>query len=218
MILRNSEISQESSARRIAAGLGRLSLALKSKAWKAAADQAITPTQGALLAHLTEHPNGLSLGALAQKLGISAPTASDAVKTLVAKKLVAKKPGADKRAVVLTATEAGDRIAAQAGDWTEFLAEAVDVLDHAEQADFLVSLTKIIRSLQESGDISPQRLCVTCRHFMPFAHRDAVQPHHCRFVDQPFGRGGLRLNCADHDDAGEEQRRALWALFSRVFD
>ena len=63
--------------KRIAAGLGRLALALKAKAWRSAVDEGITPTQGEVLARLADTPAGTGLSDLARQLG--APGASRAV-------------------------------------------------------------------------------------------------------------------------------------------
>jgi DNA-binding MarR family transcriptional regulator len=196
--------------KRIASGLGRLALAVKARAWRGAADEGITPTQGELLARLHEQPDGMRLGDLASQLGISAPTASDAVATLVLKSLVEKQQGPDRRSVTLRLTKAGRKVALRAGDWTSFLASSAETLAPQEQAVFLTSLMKIIRSMQEAGDISPQRMCVTCVHFRPFAYDDAAQPHHCGFVDAAFGAKDMRLNCADHQVAEADQQRQAW--------
>ncbi len=203
-------------AQRIASGLGRLALALKAKAWRGAADEGITPTQGEVLARLADAPSGVRLGDLSRQLGVSVPTASDAVSTLVVKALVEKRSGNDKRSVTLKLTREGKRLAARAAGWTDFLVEAAETLDDHEREDFLVALVKIIRALQESGDISPQRMCVTCEHFRPHAHNDAANPHHCAFIDTAFGAASLRLNCADHREAEKELRAKNWSIFAGV--
>lgn len=199
--------------KRIAAGLGRLALALKAKAWRSAVDEGITPTQGEVLARLADTPAGTGLSDLARQLGVTAPTASDAVSTLVAKALVEKRTGNDKRAVTLKLTKEGKRLAVRAADWTDFLVEAAETLDDKEREDFLVGLVKIIRALQQSGDITPQRMCITCEHFRPNAHRNAANPHHCAFVNAAFGAASLRLNCADHTAVEDAQQNELWQRF-----
>jgi hypothetical protein len=32
-------------------------------------------------------------------------------------------------------------------------------------------------------------------------HPEAAEPHHCAFVDAPFGNRALRLDCAEHEQA-----------------
>lgn len=205
-------------ARRIASGLGRLALAIKAKAWRGASDEGITPTQGELLARLLDQPEGLRLGDLAVALGISAPTASDAVTTLVAKDLVERRAGTDKRSVTLRLTRSGRKMALKANDWTAFLAGSIESLPELEQAAFITSLIKIIRTMQDAGDISPQRMCVTCAHFRPFMHRGTDKPHHCAFVDAAFGPPDLQLNCPDHDMISRDRGAIIWRQFSSAAD
>ncbi len=203
-------------AKRIASGLGRLALALKAKAWKGAVDEGITPTQGEVLARLAEVPTGARLSELALQLGVSAPTASDAVSALVAKALVEKRAGDDKRSISLRLTKEGKALAMRAADWTDFLVDAARTLSERERENFLVALIKIIRALQVTGDISPQRLCVTCEHFRPHMHQDSANPHHCAFIDMAFGAAALRLNCTDHAEVESARRQELWDRFSNL--
>jgi hypothetical protein len=90
---------------------------------------------------------------------------------------------------------------------------AVDELTPAEQEVFLRGLVKMIRTLQERGEIPVSRMCVTCRYFRPNVHPDLSTPHHCAFVDAPFGDRQLRLECADHEPAPVEQAERAWARF-----
>ena len=77
-------------------------------------------------------------------------------------------------------------------------------------------LSKVILHLQETGAIEPQRMCCTCRFFRPYVHSDAVRPHHCEFVDAPFGSVSLRLDCGDHIPADESERKQRWQRFLAV--
>jgi hypothetical protein len=110
-------------------------------------------------------------------------------------------------------TPDGVREAAAAAAWPDFLLEAVGELSDAEQAAFLRGLVTMIRTLQEKGRIPVARMCVTCRFFRPFRHDDPARPHHCAFVDAPFGDGQLRLDCPDHAAAPAEQAAATWQAF-----
>lgn len=200
-------------SRRVTAGLAKIGTVLKSRAWKGAAPAGVTPTQGLALGLLKEAPSGMRLGALAHLLGVSPPTASDTITALVAKGLVEKAPGSDKRSITLMLTQKGDAVADRTAEWPGFLSKAVDTLDGAEQAGFLRSLVKIIRALQEEGDIPRQRMCVTCRYFRPYMHADPAAPHHCGYVDAPFGDRHLRLKCREQEEAPPEERQAAWESF-----
>jgi DNA-binding MarR family transcriptional regulator len=201
-------------AQRVRTGLAKVGIALKQQAWAEAGGRGLTPTQGQVLALLRASPDGLRLGVLAEQLGVTEPTASDSVAALHRKGLVVKAPlAADGRAVVVRLSPAGVREAAAAAAWPDFLLEAVDELSAAEQAAFLRGLVTMIRTLQIRGRIPVARMCVSCRFFRPYRHHDASRPHHCAFVDAPFGDGELRLDCPDHAAAPPEQAAATWHAF-----
>jgi DNA-binding MarR family transcriptional regulator len=201
-------------AQRVTTGLAKVGIALKQQAWAEAGGRGLTPTQGQALALLRASPAGLRPGELAEQLGVTAPTASDSVAALVRKGLVTKAPlAADGRAVIVRLTPAGIGEAAAAAAWPDFLLEAVGELSATEQAAFLRALVTMIGSLQLKGRIPVARMCVSCRFFQPFRYDDPTRPHHCAFVDAPFGDGELRLDCADHAAAPAEQAARTWHAF-----
>lgn len=104
----------------------------------------------------------------------------------------------DRRAIALTLTHAGQQRAEQVLGGSAFLQTAIAALSPEEQVKLLQSLTQIIKTLQEQGQISVTRMCLTCRYFRPNVYTDAETPHHCDFVDAPFGDRQLQVNCPDH--------------------
>lgn len=138
---------------------------------------------------------------LADLLAVSQPTASDAISALVEKGLVEKRRGSDRRVQLGVLTAAGRDAAASTSEWPDALLEAVDALDPSDQAAFLRGLSSMIATLQRRGRIPVQRMCVSCRFFRESVHEDPERPHHCAFVDAPFGDRELRLDCADHRPA-----------------
>lgn len=190
-------------ARRVADALARIAAALKSRSWQEGERLGLTPTQAEILALLARPGNdGLGLTAVADRLQVTRPTASDAVAALVRKGLVEKASAVeDRRAIVLRLTAAGGTAAAGILDWPDFLTRAVGTLPASDQQALLSGLVGTIRALQTAGDIPVQRLCVTCRYFRANAHADADAPHHCALVDAPFGDRHLRLDCPDQRPA-----------------
>lgn len=200
--------------RRVTIGLAKIGIALKQQAWAEAGGRGLTPTQGQVLALLRANPDGLRLRALAEQLGVTAATASDSVTALHRKGLVTKDAATgDGRGVVVLLTPTGIGEAAAAATWPDFLLEAVGELSPAEQATFLRALVAMIRTLQEKGRIPVARMCVSCRFFRPFQHDDPARPHHCAFVDAPFGDGELRLDCPDFQTASADQAAQNWQIF-----
>lgn len=200
---------------RIGEALARLAQALRSDDWSRAKAAGLNPAQGAILQLLEGRKNGLGIGEIAGHLGVSQPSATDSVRSLEAKGLVTKAEVAgDRRSVRVELTEAGRAILA--GDLAS--AGSVDasiiMLAGEEKDEFLFTLIKLIRTMQEAGAIPIQRMCVSCRYFRPFAHADADRPHHCQFVDAAFGQTSLRIDCRDHETADAGMRAEHWRVLA----
>jgi DNA-binding MarR family transcriptional regulator len=187
---------------RLTTALERITLAVRSQSWQRARARGLTPTQAQALVLLGGEKQGRRLGTVAAAMGITPATASDAVRSLEEKGLVRRvRSGDDARALCLTLTPSGRREARRAADFGEFLAEAAAQLAPAEQAAFYRGALKLIRGLQERRQIPVSRMCLDCRFFRPDVHDDPARPHHCAFVDAPFGDAQLRIDCADHQPA-----------------
>ncbi len=209
---RSSPLDSPPLTSRIAVGLHKLGLALRHQTWSQASNDGLSPTQGQILAVLAG--GALSTSEVAGRVGIGLPTVSEAVKTLVAKRLVRRTPDErHPRARLLHLTAAGTRLSVRTLAWPEFLTQAVGALSGVEQATLLTALIKMIRTLQEHGQIPVSRMCVTCIHFRPHV-RGGDMPHHCAFVDTAMGAPELRLDCADHAAAPAEQQRQAWTRFA----
>ncbi len=204
MILRASLPEGDSPAALVVTGLAKIGLVLRHEAWRGRAETGLTPTQSQILALLRARGDSVTLGELARELGVSAPTASESVATLAVKGLVEK---VRSRTLAVSLTARGRREADRAARWPDFLLEAVDALTPDEQAVFLRGLATMIRTLQEQGRIPIARMCATCRFYRPNVHADPERPHHCDFVDAPFGDRQLRLDCADWLPTDEEETR-----------
>ncbi|HXF96818.1 MAG TPA: helix-turn-helix domain-containing protein [Gemmatimonadales bacterium] len=198
-------------------GLAKLSLALRHEQWTAGTAQGMTPTQTQILTTLAAHEAPLRPGTLARELAVTAPTITDAVRALERKNLVRRTPDPhDRRAARLALTARGRRTARRQAQWPDLLLQTLDTLAPEEQGVLLRALIKIIARLQEERRISTARMCATCTFFRPYAHPDARRPHHCAYVDAPFGDRELRLDCPDHAPADPAARRALWSRFTRA--
>ena len=204
-----------STAGNIAHALSRLALYWRAAGWRAAGVQGLTPTQAEILSQLAAGP--MRSGDLARGLGVSAPTLTDAVTTLAAKGLAERRPDPqERRAALVALTPRGAGAVALLPDIPETIAPVLEGLTEPDRAGLLRGLVLVIRGLQEAGAIPVQRMCLTCRHFRPDAHEDAARPHHCAFVDAAFGDAALRLACADHGEATEEERALAFARFAAV--
>lgn len=199
---------------RIVEGLDRIATAMRADDWSRARALGLNPTQFAILVHLQGRMTGAGVKDIALQLGVSQPTATDSINALERKGLVEKHQGvADRRAVHIVLTADG-LSALHQGDAAPGDAErAITALASGDQEHLLVTLVTMIRHLQEAGTIPIQRMCVSCRHFRPYAHADAANTHHCNFVDAAFGQRDLRVDCREHETADPSFRAATWKQF-----
>ncbi len=204
--------------RRLREGLDRIAAAMRADEWGVAEEAGLTPTQLHALTFIAGRGDaGLRLRAVAEHLGVTQPTATNSIAALARKGLVAKLPEAqDKRAVAIRVTPAGCDVVRAIGLAMTSAERALETLTPQEQQTLLALVIKTIRALQQAKAIPPQRLCVTCRHFRPYAHEDAELPHHCALVDAAFGGRHLRLDCPEHDAAPPPLIEEAWRAFERA--
>ncbi len=190
-------------SQKVVQGLVKLGLAMRHRAWRYTYPHALTPTQAQILTYLlSREPQVVLVSEVAQALAVTLPTASDAIEALVRKGLVHKRISLqDRRSRALSLTPAGRRLARRLRLWPDVLLEAVEDLGPEERSVLLRALMKMIQVLQERGEIPLARMCFTCVYFRPNVHPDPLRPHHCAFVDAPFGDLHLRLDCRDHRPA-----------------
>ena len=206
-------MSRADDIKQAATGLAQLSLYLRTRQWKAGESLGLTPTQITVLTLLRQRGSN-RVRTLAKLLGVSLATASRVISALERKQLVRKSiDPADGRATLVSLTQSGVRVASSRTEFPEALLSALAALSPLESRALHTALSKVILELQESGAIEPQRMCCTCRFFRPYRHSDQSRPHHCDFVDAPFGTASLRLDCGDHQPAEEAARKERWRRF-----
>jgi DNA-binding MarR family transcriptional regulator len=200
---------------RLIDGLERLASVMRADTRRSAALLGLNPAQDAILRLLLARPAGVRVSALAGYLGVRQPTVTDSVVALEHKGFVCRQadPG-DARAVVVRVVP-NTRLQ-KPPDLRSHTAAALADLTEAEQASLLKTLIKLIRNLQLRNAIPPQRLCVTCKYFRPNVHPEPVAPHHCAFVDAPFGDRALRLDCTEHEPATSAEQARNGAAFDRA--
>lgn len=201
----------------LAAGLEKISLAMKSRTWRREGQAGLGPLQRQVLTLLRGKPDRTAqVSAIAKELVVRLPTASEAVATLERKRLVKRsRSQRDGRIVTVELTARGLRACAPAVGIPNQLATATSGLTSAEQVAFLKGLMKVIRNLQQQGEISVARMCVSCRFFRPYQHDDAAQPHHCDYVNAPLPEQALRLDCQEYEMASVSQAKESWERFNQ---
>lgn len=200
----------------LVAGLEKIGLAMKSRSWRREGRAGLGPLQRQILSLLHAKPDQTAqVSTIANELVVRLPTASEAVATLERKRLVRRRRTMrDGRVVTVELTARGAKAASPTTGMPSQLTTAVGVLPEDEQVELLESLVKLIRALQQQGEISVARMCLSCRYFRPNLHSQSDHPHHCDYVDAPFGKADLRLECGEFEPASAAQARDTWAVFT----
>jgi DNA-binding MarR family transcriptional regulator len=200
---------------RIATGLHKIGLAMKHQTFQQASEEGLSATQGQIVAALATH-GALTGSELSERLGVSLPTISESVRSLVEKQLITKAPDPrHPRASLLHLTKRGSEVGGRARSWPEFMAAAVGDLHAEEQRAFYAGVVRMIRALQDQGLVPLSGMCMTCTHFRPYVHRVPSSPHHCAFVDAPLATDQVRLDCPEHELAAESHRSEVWEQYLR---
>jgi DNA-binding MarR family transcriptional regulator len=171
----------------LAAGLEKIGLAMKSRTWRREGRAGLGPLQRQVLTLLRSKPGQrATVSAVANELVVRLPTASEVIATLERKQLLRRRRDlSDGRIVVAQLTAKGNR-----------------------------SCTPSSRSLQEQGEISVARMCVSCRNFQPNKHDNADRPHHCESLNVPLGDRSLRLDCHVYEPASDVQVNEAWGSYT----
>jgi DNA-binding MarR family transcriptional regulator len=200
----------------LAAGLEKIGLAMKSRTWRREGRAGLGPLQRQALTLLRSKPGQRAkVSTVANELAVRLPTASEVIATLERKQLVRRRRDmSDGRVVMAQLTAKGNRSCTPSSRMPDRLATATEALSAPEQVVLLTSLVKVIRSLQEQGEISVARMCVSCQYFRPNQHDNADRPHHCDYLNAPLGDRSLRLDCQVYEPASTAQVNEAWANFT----
>ena len=113
----------------IITGLAKVGTFLRSAQWQQADSASLTPTQAQIVVYVARR-GAARIAALAEELGVTQPTASDAAAALVRKGHIERRPDpSDGRASLLYPTAQGRRAADALAVWPDALLSAVDALD-----------------------------------------------------------------------------------------
>jgi DNA-binding MarR family transcriptional regulator len=198
--------------RRLRDGLERIANVLRSERWS---ESPLNPTQSQILDFLSGRP-GARVTAIAAHLCVSQPTATDSIAALEKKGLLQRSADPDDgRAIVVALTDIGRSHANRIGSQVSAAERAIARMNESEQTALLALLVTLIRNLQTTGAIDPQRMCVACKYFRPYAHGASSAPHHCAYVDAPLRPSALRLDCAEFESADEAAQAEAWRIYER---
>jgi DNA-binding MarR family transcriptional regulator len=200
-------VTLEAQAQKLVTGLVRVAVMAPTDA---APDElpSLPPPHRQVLLLLGRRDREFRLSDLAAELGSSVAATMAIVSPLIADGLVEMRPAPSYAAhdMRIAATERGLAMTPAPSNWAEAVLGKVEDLDEQTQTRLLRIVTTRITQLQREGRIPVSRMCLSCRFFDGYRHPGTEAPHHCWFVDAPFGYRELRLHCPDHIPGGSPPR------------
>lgn len=181
---------------KIVVALERVATAFRVLLWNEGRTHGLSPIQVQLLLFLRFHPRErCKVSVLAQEFNLTKATISESVRALELKGLVHKQVDpADGRSQVIGLAPAGRKAAAHAADFAQAIEQPLAGLPAAEKEAVLAGLLKLIRTLNQAGVITVQRMCLTCAH-----HALVDGGHYCKLLNAPLRAAELRVDCPEHE-------------------
>lgn len=182
---------------KIVTALERLSEALRLLFWEQGKEYNLSPIQIQVLSYLYTHPYAeMSVTKLAYTFNLTKATMSDSLEVLANKDLIFKIQGIeDRRSYQIQLTDTGKILAGKLSDTLHPLINAIhENADESKQKAFHM-LLKTIENLVNSGIISPQKMCLSCRHFS-----DQGTPY-CNLLKKKLPSSELQIDCPEHESS-----------------
>ena len=181
---------------KIVIGLERISEAIRVLLWDHAKQLGLSPIQIQILIFLKYHREELAnVSHLAEEFNLTKPTISDAVKSLLQKGLIVKKPGlSDGRSYSISLSGKGDQLTQSLSGFTSPIERSVASFSEEQKEYLLGGISSLIDALSREGVIKVQRSCFACRFY-----GKKGTGHYCHFLKKPLKVRDLRLDCAEFE-------------------
>lgn len=197
----NNEFQHKDLDSKIVVALERLSQVFHNLLWSKTKEYNLSPIQIKFLIFiLTNNSKDCTVTELGRKFNLTKPTVSDAIISLVEKRLVQKKESTeDKRTIHLQLTKKGKDVAEELLAWADPIRDEIKNNSEADKLDVYLFLLKLIESLERAGVISVNRMCITCRFFEQSSSVNSL--HYCKLLEKNLSSQELRIDCLEHQAA-----------------
>ncbi|BDQ03474.1 MarR family winged helix-turn-helix transcriptional regulator [Ignavibacterium sp.] len=180
--------------------LERISHIFRVLLWEQTKQYNLSPIQTQILIYVYHQPKtDRNITTLARRLNITKATVSDAVKSLVQKKLVKKlSDKEDARFFYLELTSKGKELVKKIESWGEKFRRNFKDISIDKKINLYETLLQILISFEEEGIINRNRICITCRHFQ-IQKKNRKETYFCQLLNLPLRTEELRVDCPEHE-------------------
>lgn len=183
---------------KILVALERISEVFRVSLWNMGKEHGLSPLQIQLLIFLNFHSSEkCKVSYLAREFSLSKPTISEAVRTLLKKKLIGKETDpVDTRSYTILLTSKGKQLCERVAHFANDLQPAFKDWGEKRKSLFYKDLLDLIFQLQKLGFTSVQRTCYRCRFL-----QTTGQGHYCQLLKMPLQTADLRVDCPEFEKA-----------------
>jgi DNA-binding MarR family transcriptional regulator len=180
--------------------LERISHVFRVLLWEQTKKYNLSPIQTQILISIYHQPEfDRNITTLAQRLNLTKPTVSDAVKSLEKKKLIKKETDKDdSRFFSLKLTLNGKELVKKIEGWSEKFRTKIQPISEKGKQDLYEILLRLLISFEEDGILSKHRICFTCKHFER-KPRGKKNLYFCQLLNMPLKPNELRIDCSEHE-------------------
>lgn len=164
--------------------------------WEIAKKYKFSPIQFLFLLYLKEYPKKFSTVLnLSKEFGLTVPTVSDSIKTLIKKGLIIKeKNPEDKRNHYLILTEEGKEMVKKLKNWDKNFQNSLKSLSQEEKYQLQELLLKMILNFQAKGIPFQIHACMTCKNFK-ITKDNGKEEYYCMLTKTKMDSSKIKFKC-----------------------
>ncbi len=179
--------------------LEKLNQIQRSLMWEIAIKEKVSPVQMQFLVYIEKNPDSLcKVSVLSREFELTKATVSDAITTLVSKKLVVRvKEKEDKRSFHIVLTGMGKKVVKKVSRWSDVLKSQIENFPAHQKETVFLFLMELVKSLFDEGAINTPRICLTCGNFQKNADTDISTPYRCNLTGKNISINDLNVGCSN---------------------
>ena len=182
---------------KIVAALEKISEVFRVLLWMEAKEHKLSPIQMQLLIFIKYHNDDKQrrIASMAREFNMTKATISDSIKVLEQKGLIKRTDDVfDSRSFNFSLTDQGQKLTGMIENFTLPLDGAISTMSPEKKEQLLLSVLELVHRLNQTGIISPQRMCYNCYYYTG----DRQQTHYCNLMQRALAVDELRVECPEH--------------------
>jgi len=185
---------------KIFSALERIQTSVRASLTRASHEYGLSPLQTQILQFILRRESS-TVSQLADQLCVSKPTVSDAIASLLGKKLIKKTVSKyDARGYSIMLTAKGRHDALLLAGYAKPVSDSVKTLTEIQKQALWDALLNLMRTMESQDLIPHQRMCFSCKYF---EKRAEGQASYCHLMDKALSIDELRIDCPEHINGAE---------------